>query len=42
MDGLSIMAFFGQVAWQVCAGGWWTALAVAGLAIVGVIIPPSI
>jgi hypothetical protein len=42
MDVLSIMAFVGQVAWQVRAGGWWTALAVAVLAVVGVIIPPSI
>jgi hypothetical protein len=26
---ISILAFFGQVAWQSRSGGWWTALAVA-------------
>ena len=35
---LSMLAFFGQVAWQVRSGGWLTALVVAGLVIVGVII----
>jgi len=33
---LSIMAFFGQVAWQARSGGWWTALVVGGVVVVEV------
>ena len=29
--GLSILAFFGQIAWEARAGGWWTVLGTAGL-----------
>jgi hypothetical protein len=29
--GLSILAFFGQIAWETRAGGWWTVLGTAGL-----------
>ena len=35
---LSILAFFGQVAWQVRSGGWLVALVVAGVVVIGVII----
>jgi hypothetical protein len=35
---LSTLAFFGQGAWQEWAGGWWTALAVAGVVLVEVIV----
>ncbi|AGA28253.1 hypothetical protein [Singulisphaera acidiphila] len=35
---LAILAFFAQVAWQARAGGWWTALIMAGLAFVEVIV----
>ncbi len=31
---LSILAFFGQLAWQARLGGWWTALAFTGTVIV--------
>jgi hypothetical protein len=33
---LAVMAFFGQVAWQKRAGGWWTALAVSLVVALGV------
>ena len=36
--GLAILAFFGQVAWVVRAGGWWTVLAVAGMVAVEVLL----
>ena len=32
--GLSILAFFGQIAWQLRSGGWLTALVVAGVAVI--------
>jgi hypothetical protein len=35
---LSILAFFGQVAWQERSGGWWTALAVSEVVALGVIV----
>lgn len=34
--GLSVMAFFGQVAWLTRSGGWPMAVVIAGLAVVGV------
>ena len=33
---LAMLAFFGQVAWQERAGGWWTALAVSEVVALGV------
>lgn len=35
---LSVLAFFGQVAWQERSGGWWTALAVSIVVAFGVIV----
>jgi len=35
---LPVLAFFGQIAWEVRAGGWWTALAVALVVLVGVVL----
>lgn len=35
---LSTLAFFGQGAWQERSGGWWTALALAGVVLVEVIL----
>jgi magnesium-transporting ATPase (P-type) len=35
---LSLLAFFGQSAWQERAGGWWTALAVSMVVAIGVIV----
>ena len=35
---LSTLAFFGQGAWQERSGGWWTALALAGVVLVEVIV----
>jgi hypothetical protein len=35
---LPILAFFGQVAWQVRSGGWLTGLVVAGVVVIAVII----
>ena len=36
--GLAILAFFGQIAWVIRAGGWWVVLVVAGMTAVEVAI----
>ena len=35
---LSILAFFGQIAWRERSGGWWTVLAVSGLVALGIVV----